>query len=524
MSISVVPNTTPPATGRRASRTARHGRKRYDPAYLDRLLSDGTEAKAQRRRWDRAHRWRVLTVDTAVIVAVLVVAQIGCYRIFPTDSAIGRSSWGQLTMISIVLAVCWLVALGLQKSRDMSLIGIGPEEYRKVVSATAWVFGLAAVTAALAEVQIPRGYLIIALTLGVVGLVAGRHILHLDLARRRTAGRFITRVVVLGQPESVRMLCESFRRSAAGGFRVVGACVPGYDGQVGGELLMPTGPVPVLGDHCAVESALEVTGADAVAVTSVEHLGAHNMRKLVWHLQSLDAELIVVPGVTDVAGHRLRMRPIDNLPLMHIAAPRQDGPALIVKRLFDLAFATAALMAALPIMALVAVTIKLDDGGPVIFRQSRVGHRGRHFRIYKFRTMRVDAESREEAERQTTGHNGVFYKSACDSRITRAGRFLRATSIDELPQLFNVVGGSMSMVGPRPLVPGEGDSVEHFVERRGLVKPGITGLWQISGRSDVSEEERIRLDHSYVDNWSCIQDLHIVWRTARAVLKRDGAY
>jgi lipopolysaccharide/colanic/teichoic acid biosynthesis glycosyltransferase len=160
----------------------------------------------------------------------------------------------------------------------------------------------------------------------------------------------------------------------------------------------------------------------------------------------------------------------------------------------------------------------------VIFRQSRVGHRGRSFRIFKFRTMRVDAEAHEEAEREATGHSGVFYKSACDSRITRVGKFLRASSIDELPQLFNVLGGSMSIVGPRPLVPGEGDSVEDFVERRGLVKPGITGLWQISGRSDVSEEERIRLDHSYVDNWSCIQDLHIVWRTARAVLKRDGAY
>jgi lipopolysaccharide/colanic/teichoic acid biosynthesis glycosyltransferase len=171
------------------------------------------------------------------------------------------------------------------------------------------------------------------------------------------------------------------------------------------------------------------------------------------------------------------------------------------------------------------MAIKLDDGGPVFFRQDRVGHLGKRFRVFKLRTMSVDAEARKEAEQATTTNSGaVFFKSATDSRITRVGRFLRATSVDELPQLFNVLGGSMSLVGPRPLVPGEGDSIEHFVEHRGLVKPGMTGLWQISGRSSVSDEDRIRLDHSYVDNWSCVDDMLIVWRTVRVVLKRQGAY
>jgi exopolysaccharide biosynthesis polyprenyl glycosylphosphotransferase len=525
VSISLVPNASPAASRRwRTHRNTRQWGKRTNAAYLDRLLTDGTEARAHRRRWDRAHRRRVLLVDVVVIAAVVTLAQIGCYQIFPAFDTAHATSWPALTVLSIVMGFCWLAALGLVKSREMSLIGVGIEEYRRVVSATAWIFGLTAVVAALADVRMPRGYLIIALTLGMAGLVTGRHLLHRDLARRRVAGKFITRVVVLGQPESVRLLGDSFGRCAAGGFRVVGACVPGFDGQVGEELLMPTGPVPVLGDDTAVESALEVTGADAVAVTSVEKLGQQNMRKLLWRLQTLETELIVVPGVSDVAGHRLRLLPVDNLPLVHIAAPRQDGPSLLAKRVFDVVFATAALIAILPLMVLVAIAIKLDDGGPVMFRQSRVGYRGKHFRIFKFRTMRVDADVHQVAERQATGHTGVFYKSACDSRITRAGRLLRATSLDELPQLFNVLGGSMSVVGPRPLVPGEGESVDHFVERRGLVKPGITGLWQISGRSDVSDEERIRLDHSYVDNWSCAQDLHIVWRTVSAVLKRDGAY
>ncbi len=172
-------------------------------------------------------------------------------------------------------------------------------------------------------------------------------------------------------------------------------------------------------------------------------------------------------------------------------------------------------------MLAAAIAIKLDDGGPIFFRQERVGYRGNPFRIFKFRTMVVDSEQRKESEQAAHGQsNVIFYKSANDSRVTPVGRFLRKTSIDEIPQIFNVLSGAMSLVGPRPLVPGEGESVEYFVERRSLVKPGMTGLWQVCGRSDVSAEERIRLDHSYVDNWSFVQDLVIMWRTVRAVLKR----
>jgi exopolysaccharide biosynthesis polyprenyl glycosylphosphotransferase len=509
---------------RRAIRSSRHGLRRTGASSLDRLLNNASTAKAQGRQWKRAHHRRVLVVDTIIIVAVVTLAQIGRFPLLPTDDPNERASWQHVTVLSVILVVSWLIALELRQSRDISLVGNGAEEYRRVVSATAWVFGLIAVSGLLLEAQMSRGYLSIALVLGLIGLIIGRHCVRRDLARRRTRGEFISRVVVLGKPESVRVLCESFWRAKATGYRVVGVCIPDFDGEVGEELLTPTGVVPVLGDASSVESALSLTGADTLAVAAVEHLGHTKMKKLVWRLESLGVDLIVVPGVTDIAGPRLRMRPIDNLPLFQIAPPRQDGPSAVEKRCFDLAFGTAALVAAIPIMVLAAWAIKLDDGGPVIFCQERVGHHGKRFRLVKFRTMTVDAEARKGAERATVCDCGVFYKSACDSRTTRVGKFLRATSIDELPQLFNVLAGAMSIVGPRPLVPGEGESVEEFVERRGHVKPGITGLWQTSGRSDTSEEERIRLDHSYVDNWSCVQDLYIVWRTARAVLKREGAY
>jgi exopolysaccharide biosynthesis polyprenyl glycosylphosphotransferase len=507
---------------RRPNGHSRQGPRRGEAASLDRLLTKAPAARAQGRQWKLAHRRRVLAVDTIIIVVAVSVAQIGRFGLLPTDSN-ERASW-HVTVLSVVLVISWLTALGLQQSRDISLVGMGTDEYQRVVSATLWVFGLIAVLGVLLKFPMSRGYLSIALVLGLSGLVIGRRCVRWDLARRRTRGQFITRVLVLGKPDSVRVLCESLGRSTAAGYRVVGVCIPNFDGEVGEDLVTPTGVVPVLGDDSSVESALSLTSADALAVAAVEHLGHKRMKKLVWRLESLAIDLIVVTGMTDIAGPRLQMRPIDNLPLFHIAPPHQDRASAVAKRLFDLAFGMAALVAALPVMVLAAVAIKLDDGGPVIFRQERVGHHGKRFRIVKFRTMTADAEARKESERAAVRDCGVFYKSACDSRITRVGKLLRAASIDELPQLLNVLAGSMSIVGPRPLVPGEGESVEDFVYRRGLVKPGITGLWQISGRSELSEDERIRLDHSYVDNWSCVQDLIIVWRTVRAVLKRQGAY
>jgi exopolysaccharide biosynthesis polyprenyl glycosylphosphotransferase len=491
---------------------------------LESLLQDAPAAKAQGRQWKRAHHRRVLLVDTITIVTVLAIAQLGKFTLFATGEPSLRTGWKHMTVLSVILAIAWLIALELKGSRDISLVGIGAEEYGRVFSATGWVFGLIAVASLLLNIEMSSGYLATALPLGLIGLVAGRRQVRRNLARRRTRGQFITRVVVLGKPESVRLLCESLGRTTAAGYRVVGVCIPDFDGEVGEEIVTLTGVVPVLGDHNSVANALTLTSADALAVAAVEHLGHKKMKKLVWQLESMGVDLIVVPGMTDIAGTRLQMRPIDNLPLFHIAPARQDKPSAVAKRLFDLSFGTAALLAAFPILVLAALAIKLDDRGPLIFRQERVGLHGKRFRIFKFRTMTVDAEARKEAERAAVGDSCVFYKSACDSRITRVGKFLRASSIDELPQLFNVLGGAMSIVGPRPLVPGEGESVEDFVERRALVKPGITGMWQVSGRSDASEEERIRLDHTYVDNWSCVQDLIIVWRTVRAVLKREGAY
>lgn len=489
------------------------------------LLECATAGEQLGRRWKESYRTRLVLVDSLVVFGAVALGQFGRFGLFATAQDADTVTLSRLTLTSLILATAWLAALSLIESRDISLVGVGSEEYRRVVSATMWVFGAAAMVSLVLHTQVSRGYLIIALPVGLAGLVLGRHLLRRNLIKRRNRGEFINRVLVLGSVESVEVLCTHLGRSTPAGYSVAAACIPGFKGSVGEHISTAAGMIPILGDQESVEVALRMTGVDALAVAAVEHLGRENLRKLAWRLDSLGVDMIVMPGMTDVVGPRLKMRSIDNLPLLHIARPRHDGPSKYGKRLFDLIFGTAALAAALPLIIVVAIAIKLDDGGPVFFRQVRVGYQGRLFRIVKFRTMTVDAEARKAQERTSAGPAArVFFKSAEDSRITRLGKFLRATSIDEIPQILNVLAGSMSIVGPRPLVLGEGESVENFVQRRALVNPGMTGLWQVSGRSDVSDDERIRLDHSYVDNWSVVQDLVIVWKTLRAVLKREGAY
>ncbi|MCK0176872.1 sugar transferase [Mycolicibacterium sp. F2034L] len=420
------------------------------------------------------------------------------------------------------LAAAWMLALSVVRSRDMSLAGIGAEEYRRVLTASGVVLGIAALTDVMLMTTVSRLHLGLAFVLGVAGLLTGRHLLRTDLRRRRRRGDYVTRVVVLGSADSAQLISQSFARQPDAGYEVVGLCVPGFTGEFGDEVLTPTGVVPVIGDDTVVKAALRYTGADALAVAAAEQLGHENMRTLAWRMESMHIELLVVPGVTDVAGHRLRMLPVDNLPLFRIdAPPLHDGSSMHAKRALDLILGTAGLIVAAPVIALAALAVRLDDGGPPFFRQQRVGLGGRSFWMVKLRTMKPTPDAPAAPGRGGAVFNG---KAGDDARITRVGKFLRATSLDELPQLLNVVGGSMSLVGPRPLVVGEAESVEHFLARRALVKPGMTGLWQVSGRSDVADSERVRLDHSYVDNWSVAADLMIIWRTVRAVLKRDGAY
>lgn len=494
-----------------------------EPAHVPVADAVGSAAANRARSWRRSYRLGLMTADVAVIGLAVLLAQMGRFGL-PLDV---KSDWLLPAVSAVALIVVWLAALGIQQAWDVNIVGTGLEEYRRVVIATAWVCGAFASIALIFQLYpyIARGYVLIALSTGLVGLLLVRNIFRRRLGMKRLSDECSVRVLVLGRPSSVAMLASHFSRNKMSGYSIVGACIPGASDLTGGKINTASGIVPIMGDEESIRDALVSSGADALAITALDHIEHERMRMLTWELDSLGIDLIVVPGMTDVAGPRLKVRPVDNMPLFYITRPKHDRASRTQKRLIDLVCGSLGTIALLPLMILVAIAIKIDDGGPVFFRQVRVGFRGKPFKIFKFRTMLVGSDTVHDEEKAVQGQADVFCsKSADDRRITRVGQFLRRTSLDELPQLFNVIAGSMSLVGPRPLVPGEGASVEHFVERRSLIKPGMTGLWQVSGRSDVSPDERIRLDYSYVDNWSSVLDFVIMWRTVRAVLARDGAY
>jgi exopolysaccharide biosynthesis polyprenyl glycosylphosphotransferase len=284
--------------------------------------------------------------------------------------------------------------------------------------------------------------------------------------------------------------------------------------------------VPIVGSLNQVLSAVQLTGASAVAVTATAAFGPAAVRELSWELEKTNADLILAPALTDIAGPRVHTHPVAGLPLIHVERPTYSGPTRVFKTAFDMVGAALLLMVFSPVMLILALAVKVSSPGPVFFRQERVGVDGTRFRMTKFRSMRVDAEALldELRAQQTDAGNEVLFKIKDDPRITKVGKFLRRFSLDEMPQLFNVLSGEMSLVGPRPPLAAEVAQYQDEVHRRLLVKPGMTGLWQVSGRSDLSWEETVRLDLSYVENWSITGDLVILFKTARAVVSSSGAY
>jgi exopolysaccharide biosynthesis polyprenyl glycosylphosphotransferase len=340
------------------------------------------------------------------------------------------------------------------------------------------------------------------------------------LHRYRSVGRCRNRVLAVGSAEDVEHLVQQAKRARYDAFEIVAACVPG--GRYG---LAALGcPVPVVGRPDAAADLAAAVGADTIAVTNDEVLGRDGLRRLAWRLQESELQLLLAPALTDVAGPRVSVRPLAGLPLLHVGAPSFSGTRHVVKTTFDRLLAGLAVTVLLPVVLVIALAIKLDSSGPVLYRQERVGLRGQRFACLKFRSMVQDAEARLASLRQADQGNGMLFKMRNDPRVTRVGRFLRRYSLDELPQLLNVLEGSMSLVGPRPPLQSEVDRYESDVRRRLLVKPGITGLWQVSGRSDLPWEESVRLDLYYVENWSPLLDLTIMARTVSAVVRARGAY
>lgn len=426
-------------------------------------------------------------------------------------------------LLSVALCVVWWLMLGAWNSRQSHILGAGPDEYKRVAAASLWLFGLVAIVSYVLRFDTARGYVGIALPVGLCGLLLGRWLLRQHLNIHRKGGASMSRLIILGGPSAVDHLAASLRSARHAGYLPVAAYTPGA-AHPHAEL---SSGLPVLGhdsNTAAILEAIESCQADAVAISAGVQLHPQILRHLGWELASRNVGLIMAPALTDIAGPRIHTQQVAGLPLIHVTTPSLEGGQRVVKRLFDVCVSALLILVSAPVMVAVAILIRLDSSGPILFRQERVGINGNVFKMLKFRSMVVDAEAQlESLENQNEG-NGVLFKIKNDPRVTRVGKSIRKFSLDELPQLFNILGGSMSLVGPRPPLPREVEAYEHDVRRRLLVKPGLTGLWQVSGRSNLSWQDSVRLDLYYVENWSLAGDLLIILRTARAIFHSTGAY
>jgi exopolysaccharide biosynthesis polyprenyl glycosylphosphotransferase len=460
---------------------------------------------------------RTLVLTDLLLVMVAVLA--GYLARFQGSSPATSVNYG---WVALGLVALWMATIAWNRGYDDRVVGHGADEYRRVVGAGLKLAGAIAIAGYLADVQVSRGFLGIAFLIGSLTLPVGRYAARQLLHRQRSrAEGWCRRVLVVGDASHVIELTHQLRGERYAGYEVVGACIPD-------ALLAPVPQqldgVPVVGSFRNIIDAATAVSADTVAVTGSAELTARRLRRLGWQMEGTGIDLVLAPALTDVAGPRIHTTPIAGLPLIHVESPEFRGARKAVKGFVDRALSLVALILLAPLFAVVAAAIKLDSKGPVLFRQKRVGLGGREFDVLKFRSMVVDADQLLEEMSRLNETDGLLFKMRRDPRVTRVGNVLRKWSLDELPQLANVLIGDMSLVGPRPPLPTEVAWYDQDVARRLLVKPGMTGLWQVSGRSDLTWDDGIRLDLYYVENWSLAADLTIMWKTVGAVVRGRGAY
>jgi exopolysaccharide biosynthesis polyprenyl glycosylphosphotransferase len=487
------------------------------------LPGTGAATAPDSRRWRSSYVQRLRVSDTLIVVAVIAVAQMLRFGGLTSGNLAGPAGPTSVDylVVSVSIAAVWVAALSIYRTRAPQIVGTGLEEYRRVWTATLSLFGVIAVVSTIFRLDIARGYLAIALPLGLVALTLNRWLWRRFVVRRRSTGAYMRSVLAVGRTESIEALAQSLVRSPGYGYQLVGVCAPG--------LPRDRMHIPVIGDVSAypydgdIASAVVSSGADTVVLTS-GHLDPDEIRALSWQLETMDVELVVSPGMVDVAGPRLTMRQVGGLPLLHVGKPQYDGAKRFQKRAFDVCFSLLVLLVTSPLLLVAVVAVKASSRGPVCYLSERIGLDGKPFQMIKFRSMVVDADQRLADVEHLNESGGVLFKIRVDPRVTSVGRVLRRYSIDELPQFINVLLKDMSVVGPRPPLATEVEAYDDLVRRRLLVRPGITGLWQVSGRSDLSWEDSVRLDLSYVENWSMVGDLVIAAKTAGAVLRGSGAY
>jgi exopolysaccharide biosynthesis polyprenyl glycosylphosphotransferase len=479
------------------------------------------------RRWQKDYAVRLQITDVALVLVTVVVAYLARYQFsvpvlkVPTVDA---SLSLDYRVVCLVLIVTWLVALRVTGTMDRRVLGSGSTEYSRVCAATATLFGLLAIIALFFKLSPSRGFILMTFIGGMILLPVGRWVCRKWLIHQRKKGEYTHHVVLLGSRDCCVHAASSIARDGgSSGFVAVGAIVDDPDP----DDLLPG--IPVLRSRDAVNptdpvNLAEAAGADGIVYTGSDNYDPRSLRELGWQIEARHMTLIVSPGLTDIAGPRISTHAVAGLPLVQVDYPTLQGPRRFIKRAMDVVGSAVLLVVLSPVFLATAIAVKVTSPGPVIFRQDRVGLGSKRFKMLKFRSMVTNAEDMMPTLLEKSGGEALLFKIKDDPRVTNVGQFLRRYSLDELPQLVNVLRNDMSLVGPRPQVQREVEEYDDWAHRRLLVKPGLTGLWQTSGRSDLSREDSLRLDLYYVENWSVVGDIAILWRTMQAVLSSEGAY
>ncbi len=458
--------------------------------------------------WQSRYAAVLLAVDAVAIVAAVFATQgmwVGLHRTEVSGAPVDYRT------VSALLCVGWVGALALFNTRAPRVVGYGSSEYRLVVSASLHLFGVVAIVSYLLSAELSRGYFLLSLPLGTALVLVGRALSRSWLRSQRRQGRMAARVLLLGDRTECARVVGELDRQPDSGLHVVGTHVTDASSSDSGEWSED--------DTRRLRESLATVDADTVLVAGGTTLDAHQIRRIGWSLEPGRQHLVVAVNLTDVAGPRIHTRPVAGLPLVHVETPRYSHRQFVLKRGLDIVGSAGILLVLSPLLGALALAVRLSGTGPVLYRQQRIGQGGAPFDMLKFRSMVDGADARlaELLAAQGTDDQPLF-KVADDPRITPLGRILRKYSLDELPQLWNVLCGQMSLVGPRPQREAEVAFYDDAARRRLIVRPGMSGLWQVSGRSALSWDDAIRLDLFYVENWSLVGDLLILARTFKAVV------
>lgn len=463
--------------------------------------------------WENSYLRLVVGLD----ISMAVVAGLFGILIRSDES---MSSSFKYVQFAAVLPLLWLALLKFNGAYERRFLYIGSEESRRVAISGMTLVAVVSFTVFALQEAFSRGYMLGSFPVLILGTIVARYALRKLLHRRRAAGACMERTIVVGHPRPVTEMTKRLRREQFHGLDVIASCLPpGVD--AGTRAL--DGDLP-LADAQDIVGAVEVFRATVVVVLACPEMDGQELRRLSWRLESTGAQLLVAPALVDVTGPRTSVRLASGLPLLHVEPPEVGGFRWILKAAFDRFSAACGLLLLTPLLAFITLLIRSEDGQSAIFTQRRVGRHGKEFTLLKFRTMHVDAEKHLGTLLDQNEHDGVLFKMQSDPRVTRIGKVLRRYSLDELPQLVNVLRGEMSLVGPRPPLASEVSKYDLDLRRRLVVSPGLTGLWQVSGRSDLSWEESRYLDLHYVENWTPALDVMILFKTARAVVQARGAY